>query len=133
MWPILGAMVFCFLCEPLWAMAFFGFVGAPPSGRLLVVCEAYRDGGVAPTGALLCILWEPRHRGDCLWSARLIATGASLLQKSRWGGAYKIAAGVRGRHVNKWLTPSCLCWDMEGQDEEIRMSARWIHELVDLT
>ncbi|PUE13814.1 hypothetical protein B9Z48_14295 [Limnohabitans sp. WS1] len=32
------------------------FVGAPPSGRFLVVCEAYRDGGVAPTGKI------PAHR-----------------------------------------------------------------------
>ncbi len=40
------------------------FVGAPPSGRFLVVCEAFRDGGVAPTGTLPWILWEPRPRGD---------------------------------------------------------------------
>ena len=33
----------------LW-FAGLAFVGAPPSGRLVVVCEAYRDGGVAPTG-----------------------------------------------------------------------------------
>ncbi|MEN9623688.1 MAG: hypothetical protein RJB17_483, partial [Pseudomonadota bacterium] len=26
------------------------FVGAPPSGRWVVVCEAFRDEGVAPTG-----------------------------------------------------------------------------------
>ena len=26
------------------------FVGAPPSGRWVVVCEAYRGGGAAPTG-----------------------------------------------------------------------------------
>ncbi|PUE19424.1 hypothetical protein B9Z48_06400 [Limnohabitans sp. WS1] len=74
-----------------------------------VVCEAFRDGGVAPTGGLLhfvgappsgrwrwsarlfatgasllqgasCILWEPRPRGDYWWFARVIATGASLLQ-----------------------------------------------------
>jgi hypothetical protein len=56
------------------------FVGAPPSGRFLVVCEAFRDGGVAPTGTVHCILWEPRHRGDSWWSAGLFATGASLLQ-----------------------------------------------------
>jgi hypothetical protein len=40
------------------------FVGAPPSGRFLVVCEAYRDEGVAPTGGTPRILWEPRPRGD---------------------------------------------------------------------
>ncbi len=45
------------------------FVGAPPSGRLWVVCEGDRDGGVAPTRALPCILWEPRPRGDSWWSA----------------------------------------------------------------
>ena len=28
------------------------FVGAPPSGRWGVVCEGYRDEGVAPTGGL---------------------------------------------------------------------------------
>ncbi len=86
------------------------FVGAPPSGRFLVVCEGYRDGGVAPTGGCpaFCgspalgailgglrgfsrrgrrsyrgmprVLWEPRPRGDSWWSARVIATGASLLQ-----------------------------------------------------
>jgi len=27
----------------------FPFVGAPPSGRWVVVCEAFRDEGVAPT------------------------------------------------------------------------------------
>ncbi len=58
------------------------FVGASPSGRLGVVCEAFRDGGVAPTRAMPCSLWEPRPRGDCGWFARLFATGASLLQKS---------------------------------------------------
>ncbi len=26
------------------------FVGAPPSGRWVVVCDGYRDEGVAPTG-----------------------------------------------------------------------------------
>ena len=29
------------------------FVGAPPPGRCVVVCAAYRDGGVAPTKKLL--------------------------------------------------------------------------------
>jgi hypothetical protein len=56
------------------------FVGAPPSGRLGVVCEGDRDEGVAPTGGCPCILWEPRPRGDGWWSARVFATGASLLQ-----------------------------------------------------
>ncbi|PUE14255.1 hypothetical protein B9Z48_13755 [Limnohabitans sp. WS1] len=66
------------------------FVGAPPPGRWLVVCKAYRDEGVAPTGEGLHLwepgtrnglhLWEPRPRGDGLWSARLIATRASLPQ-----------------------------------------------------
>ena len=54
--------------------------GAPPSGQWVVVCVAYRDGGVAPTGTRPCILCEPRPRGDGSWSARVIATGASLLQ-----------------------------------------------------
>jgi hypothetical protein len=40
---------------PLWAMV-FPFVGAPPPGRWVVVCEGYRDEGVAPTGARACIL-----------------------------------------------------------------------------
>ncbi len=55
------------------------FVGAPPSGRWVVVCEGYRDEGVAPTGAKPRILWETRPRGDSSWFARVIATGASLL------------------------------------------------------
>ena len=77
------------------------FVGAPPSGRWVVVCKADRDGGVAPTGGcpafcgrpalgamggglqgasrrgrrsygeVPCYLWEPRPRGDGPWFARL--------------------------------------------------------------
>ena len=67
------------------------FVGTAPSGVWVVVCEAFRDEGVAPTGGVLafvamqgnaCHLWEPRPRGDGWWSARLVATRASLLQNS---------------------------------------------------
>jgi hypothetical protein len=35
------------------------FVGAPPSGRWVVVCEGYRDEGVAPTGKLLAFCGSP--------------------------------------------------------------------------
>ncbi len=85
-------------------------LGAPPSGRWVMVCETFRDEGVAPTrgmpaicrspapGAMggglrgfsrrgrrsymgnACYLSEPRPRGDGSWSARLFATRASLLQ-----------------------------------------------------
>ncbi len=64
-------------------------VGAPPSGRWVVSCEAYRDEGVAPTGGkacgasrvrVPCMLQEPRPRRDGAWPARLIATRASLLR-----------------------------------------------------
>jgi hypothetical protein len=48
---------------PLGAMV-FAFVGAPPSGRWVVVCKAYRDEGVDPTGdsaphvvAHPCVRW----------------------------------------------------------------------------
>jgi len=34
---------------PVIAQAQCSFVGAPPPGRWVVVCEAFRDGGVAPT------------------------------------------------------------------------------------
>ena len=43
----------CILWEHRIVVGDLHFVGAPPSGRCVVVCEAYRDGGVAPTKNLL--------------------------------------------------------------------------------
>jgi hypothetical protein len=97
----------------------FGFVGAPPSGRWVVVCEANRDEGVAPTnttpvGDGLLALWEPRPRGDGWWSARLIATRASLLQirppLGRWVVVCE-ALSRRGRRSYKYARPQGDgCW-----------------------
>ena len=42
--------IFSIVGAPPHCRWFFAFVGAPPSGRWVVVCEAYRDEGVAPTG-----------------------------------------------------------------------------------
>jgi hypothetical protein len=63
-------------------MAFF--VGAPPPGRWVLVC-----GGI-------CLVWEPRPRGDGSWSARLIATRASLLQGHGPGFCGSPALGAMG-------------------------------------
>jgi hypothetical protein len=46
--PVRNAFCLCG-SPPLWAMV-FPFVGALPPGRWAVVCEGYRDEGVAPTG-----------------------------------------------------------------------------------
>ena len=55
------------------------FVGAIPPSQCSVVCKAFRDEGVAPSG-MLAFLWEPRPRGDGLWSVGSIAARALLLQ-----------------------------------------------------
>ncbi|PUE19390.1 hypothetical protein B9Z48_06190 [Limnohabitans sp. WS1] len=39
------------------------FVGAPPSGRWVVGCEAFRDEGVAPTGGCLAFCGSPALGG----------------------------------------------------------------------
>jgi hypothetical protein len=59
----------------------FAFVGAPPSGRWVVVCKAYRDEGVAPTGSTPCVLWEPtavepdQYRHDAFLSPQTMNSG----------------------------------------------------------
>ncbi len=58
----------------------FVFVGAPPSGRFFVCGSPALGAMGGGLRGLIAILWEPRPRGDCLWSAGLIATRASLLQ-----------------------------------------------------
>ncbi len=56
------------------------FVGAPPSGRFLVVCGGDRDGGVAPTGDCPAFCGIPALGAMGGGLRGLIATGASLLQ-----------------------------------------------------
>ena len=56
------------------------FCGSPASGRWAVVCEGDRDEGVDPTGAACLLFVGAPPRGDGWWSARVIATRASLLQ-----------------------------------------------------
>ena len=58
----------------------FPFVGAPPPGRWVVVCEAFRDEGVAPTGDFPCGSPALGAMGGGLQG--LIATRASLLHGS---------------------------------------------------
>ena len=109
-----------------------GFVGAPPPGRLWVVCEGFRDGGVAPTGAMPCLcgspalgamggglrgfsrrgrrsyrgdalfLYEPRPRGDCGWFAGVFATGASVLQGGLTDLAWAFKPWQSGWRVSRW-------------------------------
>jgi hypothetical protein len=56
------------------------FVGAPPSGRWVVVCKGPSRRGRRSYRDKPCILWEPRPRGDGLWTGKLGAR--SPLQKS---------------------------------------------------
>ncbi|PUE13498.1 hypothetical protein B9Z48_15015 [Limnohabitans sp. WS1] len=70
----------------------FPFVGAPPPGRWVVVCEAFRDEGVAPTGDFPCGSPALGAMGGGLQG--LIATRASLLQ-----GTSLVEAPPPGRWV----------------------------------
>ena len=50
------------------------FVGAPPSGRLLGVCEGDRDEGVAPTGGSLHFVGAPPSGRICSIGAHTVNT-----------------------------------------------------------
>jgi hypothetical protein len=50
----------CILWEYRIVVGDLHFVGAPPSERCVVLCEAFRDGGVAPTrGSVLPFVGAP--------------------------------------------------------------------------
>ena len=77
--PALGAIVCICVCgcrSPALGAMGGGLQDLSRRGR-----RSYRDMALHFVGqGSASHLWEPRPRGDCLWSARLIATRASLLQ-----------------------------------------------------
>ncbi len=64
---------------PVIAQAQCSFVGAPPPGRWAVVCEAFRDGGVAPTKKAGC---KHRWAGSKNGRQRLQGKGLSLRRRN---------------------------------------------------
>ncbi len=54
--------------------------GSPALGAILGGLRGFSQRGRRSYREMPCFLWEPRPRGDSWWSARIFATGASLLQ-----------------------------------------------------
>ena len=85
----------------LWDRGLHDFVGALPLGRLFVVCGAYRDEGVAPTGdrALHFVGAPPSGRWVVVCEAYR-DEGVAPTKSRRGRRSYKNGAGVlllRGR------------------------------------